>query len=64
MKQADLLKRIEELEARIRALEARPVYVPYAVPNQVPDATPYIGWPVSPGPTSAEPMPIRPRITC
>ena len=28
MKQADLLKRIDELERRVRDLEARPVYVP------------------------------------
>lgn len=28
MKQAELLKRIEQLEQRVRDLEARPVYVP------------------------------------
>lgn len=41
MKQKELLKRIEGLEARIRQLEARPVYVPYAVP-QLP-AQPAVG---------------------
>lgn len=33
MKQADLLKRIEELERRVASLEARPVYVPVYVPS-------------------------------
>lgn len=49
MKQKELLKRIEGLEARIRQLEARPVYVPYAVPYQNPPA---VGpWPYWQGPT-------------
>lgn len=71
MKKADLLKRIEQLEDRIRSLEARPIapsYVPYAVP-----AAPYI--PLPPpwgiGPTWTAPntsdrfqFPNLPTITC
>jgi hypothetical protein len=51
MKNADLLKRIEELERQVRELQARPVYVPVAIPLPPP----------APGPNYA---PWQPTIWC
>ena len=58
MKQAELLKKIEQLEARVRELEARPVYVPYyAGQYQQPHQPPSIGpWPYWQGPYSGTPL--------
>lgn len=58
----DLLKRIEELEQRIRSLEARPVYLPMPYPVAVP-----LQGPVIPRPPlwNPPPGPLDPyRITC
>jgi len=46
MKKRDLLKRIEELEQRIVALEARPLfyYQPYAPRPELPCQAPLITW--------------------
>jgi hypothetical protein len=57
MKKVDLLKRIAELEARVAALEARPVYVPSPL-APLPWTPP--PWHPSWGPTSADPLPLLP----
>ena len=43
MKLMSMGKQIEELEKRIKALEARPVYIPqpYYVPYYIPPVVPY-----------------------
>lgn len=49
MKNADLVKRIEELERQVRELQARPVYIPVAVP--MPNVQPWApapSWPAFP----------------
>lgn len=62
MKKAELLRRIEALEARIAVLEARPVYAPYQ-----PYVVPTIPWmpPVWCGDTTtATPLPDGPMVIC
>ena len=44
MNNKELLKRVEELERRVRDLEARPVYVPVLIPSPAP-IQPYPGNP-------------------
>lgn len=66
MKKSELLKRIELLEARIAALEARPITYPLLVP-QVPTWPPQWApswpWVTCDRPTSATPLPSMPYTT-
>lgn len=58
-----LLKRIDELERKVRDLEARPITVPIIVQPYLPPAyTPYPVWPVYP--TSSPNPPHWPTVTC
>jgi hypothetical protein len=69
---SSLKERVEELERRVRELEARPpmiVYPPIVLPMPQPTPYPHFPSPFIPtwtGPTTAEPFPpaMAPILTC
>lgn len=62
MKKAELLRRIEELERRVRDLESRPFVLPQ--PVIVPQGVPMPTWPAIPSPTWTEPWKPPFEVTC
>ena len=60
MSKRELKRRIEELEARIVALEARP-YITYPV---YPTPSPWPPYPITYGDSTSDPLPPPNRIWC